>query len=50
MQFHEVDGKLSAELRKASGSGFDRFAVETAPEQRKFVDEAKRRATKIVDD
>ncbi len=50
VQFHDVDGRLHAELRKASGSGFDRFAVDTSPDQRKLVDEAKRRATKLVDD
>jgi hypothetical protein len=50
VQFREVDGKLIAELRKASGSGTDRFPVGTAPEQRKLIDEAKRRAAKIVDD
>ena len=50
VQFHELDGKLSADLRKSSGTGFDRLAVDTSPEQRKFIDEAKRRATKIVDE
>ncbi len=50
VHFHETDGKLHGDLKKASGSGFDRYAVDTAPEQRKFIDEAKRRATKITDE
>jgi|GEM_PF-2263002 len=50
VQFHEIDGKLHADLRKLSGTGFDRYAVDTSPVQRKFIDEAKRRATKITDE
>jgi hypothetical protein len=50
VHFHDTDGRLHADLRKLSGTGFDRYPVDTAPEQRKFVDEAKRRAGKIVDD
>lgn len=49
-QFREVDGGLVVELRKASGSGTDRFALGTATDQRKFIDEAKRRATRFVDE
>lgn len=48
--FHETDGALSGDLRKLSGTGFDRYPVDTPPEQRKFVDEAKRRAAKITDE
>lgn len=48
--FDEVDGVLSVALRKASGVGTDRFALGDAPARRKFVDEAKRRATKITDE
>ena len=50
VHFHETDGALHADLKKASGTGFDRFAVATSPDQRKFIDEAKRRATKITDE
>lgn len=50
VHFHDSDGKLHADLRKLSGTGFDRYAVDTSPEQRKFIDEAKRRATKITDE
>ena len=50
VHLHETDGKLHADLKKLSGTGFDRFPVETAPEQRKLLDEAKRRATKMTDD
>lgn len=50
VHFHETDGKLHADLRKASGTGFDRYAVDTSPEQRKLIDEAKRRAAKITDE
>jgi hypothetical protein len=50
VHFHDVGGKLSADLKKVSGTGFDAYPVDTAPEQRKFIDEAKRRATKMTDD
>ncbi len=50
VHFHDEDGLLHADLRKLSGTGFDAFAVATAPEQRRFVDEAKRRAAKLGDD
>ncbi len=50
VHFHETEGRLHADLRKASGTGFDRYPVDTSPEQRKFIDEAKRRATRLVDD
>jgi hypothetical protein len=50
IHFHDTDGKLHADLKKASGTGFDRYAVDTAPEQRKLVDEAKRRAAKMMDE
>ncbi len=50
IQFRDDAGKLSAELAKASGNGVDRFPVDTSPEQRKFIDEAKRRAVKMVDE
>lgn len=50
VHFHETDGKLHADLRKASGTGFDRYAVDTSPEQRKLIDEARRRAAKITDE
>ncbi len=50
VQFHESDGRLHADLKKVSGAGFDRYPVDTAPEQRKFVDDAKRRAAKIADE
>ena len=50
LQFGEADGKLQAELRKLSGTGFDRYPVDTVPEQRRFVDEAKRRAAKLGDE
>ena len=47
---HEEDGALTAELKKPGGSGFDRFALGTAPEQRRFLDEAKLRARRFDDD
>lgn len=50
VQLHDADGKCTAELRKLSGSGTERYPLDSAPEQRKFVDEAKRRATKLTDE
>ena len=50
VQIHDADGKLHADLKKVSGTGVDRFPLDEVPLQRKFVDEAKRRATKITDE
>lgn len=49
-QFVDDGGRLSVELRKASGSGTESFPVDDPAHQRRLVDEAKRRATKILDD
>ena len=50
VHFHDDGGKLFADLKKASGTGFDRYPVDTQPDQRKFIDEAKRRAAKLADE
>lgn len=50
VHFHDDSGKLLGDLKKASGTGFDRYPVDTSPDQRKFIDEAKRRAARLVDD
>ena len=50
VHFHAEQGALFADLKKPGGSGFDRFPVDTAPGQRKFIDEAKRRAGRRDDD
>lgn len=43
--FHDEQGVLHAELKKSGGSGFDRYPLATPAEQRKFIDDAKRRAS-----
>lgn len=48
--FTEMDGALSVALRKAAGTGTERFALDDPPQRRKFIDEAKRRAAKFVDE
>jgi hypothetical protein len=50
VQFQVSDGVVSAELKKPGGRGFDRYAVATAPGQRKLVDDAKRRAAHADDE
>jgi hypothetical protein len=50
IQFHDEAGALFAELRKAGGSGFDRYPVDAAPGQRKLVEDAKRRVAKLDED
>ncbi|MGI9024114.1 MAG: hypothetical protein ACR2GP_00740 [Burkholderiaceae bacterium] len=50
VHFHDEGGKLFGDLKKGSGMGFDRYPVDTAPDQRKFIDEAKRRAAKLTDE
>ncbi len=48
--FDNAGGVLSVALRKASGTGTERFALADPSQRRKFVDEAKRRAAKLVDE
>lgn len=50
VHFHVDGGGLFADLKKGSGSGFDRYPVDTPPQQRSFIDEARRRAAKLADD
>jgi hypothetical protein len=50
VQFREDDGALCADLKKESGSDFDRFPLGTPAEQRRFIDEAKRRAARLDED
>lgn len=50
IHFHDEQGTVFADLKKPGGSGFDRYPVDTAPAQRKLVDDAKRRAGRGDDD
>ncbi|MEO8078990.1 MAG: hypothetical protein ABI641_00575 [Caldimonas sp.] len=50
IHFHDDGGALFADLKKPGGSGFDRFALATAVEQRKFVEEATLRARRFDED
>ncbi len=50
VHFHDEQGQFSADLKKPGGSGFDRYRIATPPEQRKLVDDAKRRAGRGDDD
>ena len=50
IQFLEQDGALVAELKKAAGSGFDRYPVDEPAGQRKLVDDAKRRVSRSDED
>jgi hypothetical protein len=50
IHFHDEGGVLHADLKKPGGSGFDRFPLTTAAEQRKLVDEAKLRARRFDDE
>ena len=49
LHFHDEAGTLVADLKKARG-GFDRFQVTSPPDQRKLVDEAKRRVSRNDED
>jgi hypothetical protein len=44
------NGVLQAEMRKPGGSGFDRYPVDTAPQQRKLVEDARLRAGRLDDE
>ena len=50
VHFHDEGGTLVADLKKAGGSGFDRYPLDTAAAQRKLVDDAKRRAGRADED
>ena len=50
LHFHDEQGTLSADLKKPGGSGFERYRIGTPPDQRKLVDDAKRRASGGDDD
>ena len=50
IHFHEEAGALVADLKKPGGSGFDRCPVDTPPQQRKLVDDAKRRVARLDED
>ena len=50
LHFHDEQGTLYADLKKAGGMGFERYALDTPPQQRKLVVAAKRRAAKLDED
>jgi hypothetical protein len=50
VHFHDESGALVADLKRASGGGFDRYPVDAAPGQRKLVDDAKRRVARHDED
>lgn len=50
LHFHDAAGTLVADLKKAGGSGFDHYPVDTPTDQRKLVDDAKRRIAKLEED
>lgn len=50
IHFHDEGGALVAELKRASGAGFDRYPVDTPPGQRKLAEDAKRRAGRSDED
>ena len=50
IHFHDEGGALIADLKKAGGSGFDRYPVDSPAGQRKLVDDAKRRVARSDED
>ena len=50
LHFHDEQGLLSVDLKKAGGMGFERYPLDTPAQQRKLVDDAKRRAAKLDED
>ncbi len=50
LQFQVDAGVAVAELKKAGGSGFERYSLETAVQQRRLIDDAKRRAARGDED
>ena len=45
--FHEENTILFADLKRAGGAGFDRYALTTLDQQRKLVADAKLRARRL---
>ena len=50
LHIHDEQGALSVDLKKSGGMGFERFPIDTPAQQRKLVDDAKRRAAKLDED
>ena len=50
VHFHDEQGALVADLKRASGSGFDRYPLATLQAQRKLLDDTRRRANRGDDD
>ena len=50
LHFHDEAGAVVADLKKASGAGFDRYPVDLPADQRKLVDDAKRRVGRHDED
>ena len=50
IHFHTEAEALVADLKKAGGSGFDRYVVDAAQGQRKLVEDAKRRVGRSDDE
>jgi hypothetical protein len=55
VHFHEEtreEGQraILADIKKVPGTGFDRMSVDTPEQQRKLVDEAKKRVKRLEDD
>ncbi len=50
IHFHDDAGALFADLKKAGGSGFDRYPVDAPPGQRRLLDDAKRRVSRSDED
>ena len=50
LHFHDDAGALVGDLKKTSGSGFDRYPVDTATGQRKLLEDAKRRVNRHDDE
>jgi hypothetical protein len=50
IHFHDDGGVLHADLKKAGGSGFDRYPLATPAEQRKLVEDVRLRARRLDDE
>ena len=50
IHFHVEGDALFADLKKAGGSGFDRYPLADPAAQRKLVDDARLRARRFDDD
>jgi hypothetical protein len=50
VRIHVQGDEAHADMRKPGGSGFDRYPLASAPQQRKFAEDARLRVRRLEDE